>query len=158
MSIQDLGSLGEFIAALATLATLVYLAVQIRKNTIAVRAGSHQAVSDCFIELNSWIAKDASLARIYRVGAESPSDLSEDERAQFNFMLLSVFHAYQTTFYHHQVGTLDDALYQPIMRDIEVVLASPGVREWWTETPFSFNPEFQRHLESKAIDIPPAAV
>ena len=33
MDIQDLGSIGELIAALATLATLVYLATQIRQNT-----------------------------------------------------------------------------------------------------------------------------
>ena len=33
MTIQDLGSIGELIAAVATLATLVYLAVQIRQNS-----------------------------------------------------------------------------------------------------------------------------
>jgi hypothetical protein len=33
VTIQDLGSIGEFVAAIATLATLVYLAVQIRQNT-----------------------------------------------------------------------------------------------------------------------------
>ena len=154
MSIQDLGSLGELIAALATLATLAYLAVQIRKNTIAVRAGSHQALSDSFIELNSWIARDASLARIFRRGSEEPRDLTQDERIQFDFMLLSVFHAYETTFYQHEVGTLDDALYQSIMSDITVVLASPGVRQWWVETPFSFSPEFRRYLDSKEVDLP----
>lgn len=33
MSIQDLGSLGELVAAIATIATLIYLATQIRQNT-----------------------------------------------------------------------------------------------------------------------------
>jgi len=140
------------------LATLAYLAVQIRKNTIAVRAGSHQAVSDSFIELNSWIARDASLARIYRVGAENLADLTQDERAQFDFMLLSVFRAYETTFYQHEVGTLDDALYQSIMRDISLVLAASGVRQWWTETRFSFSPEFRRYVESKEGDLRKGAV
>jgi len=32
MNIQDLGSLGELVAAFATIATLLYLAVQIRQN------------------------------------------------------------------------------------------------------------------------------
>ena len=32
MSIQDLGALGELVAAVATVATLLYLAVQIRQN------------------------------------------------------------------------------------------------------------------------------
>lgn len=33
MTVQELGSIGELIAAVATLATLIYLAIQIRQNT-----------------------------------------------------------------------------------------------------------------------------
>ena len=38
MTIQQLGSIGEFVAAIATLATLIYLALQIRRNTAVARA------------------------------------------------------------------------------------------------------------------------
>ena len=38
VTIQDLGSLGELIAALATLVTLFYLALQIRANTVLAKA------------------------------------------------------------------------------------------------------------------------
>lgn len=44
MSIQDLGSIGEFIAAIATILTLVYLALQIRQNTAVSRAAAAQEV------------------------------------------------------------------------------------------------------------------
>jgi hypothetical protein len=37
MTIQDLGSIGELVAAIATVATLVYLALQIRQNTESVK-------------------------------------------------------------------------------------------------------------------------
>ena len=45
MSIQDLGSIGELIAALATVATLAYLAVQIRQNTRALRGAAHETAT-----------------------------------------------------------------------------------------------------------------
>ena len=121
------------------------------KNTIAVRAGSHQAVSDSFIALNSWIARDPSLARIYRIGATSPDDLTEEEQLQFGFMLLSVFRAYETSFYQHRVGTLDEQLFRSIERDMSFVLSSPGVRQWWEGTPFSFSQEFREHLEANVV-------
>ena len=38
MPIQELGSIGELIAAVATIFTLVYLAFQINQNTRAVKA------------------------------------------------------------------------------------------------------------------------
>ena len=38
MTIQDLGALGEFFGSIAVLATLVYLALQTRQNTMAIAA------------------------------------------------------------------------------------------------------------------------
>ena len=151
MTLQDLGSLGEFVAAIATLATLVYLAVQIRQNTLAVRAGSHQAVSDSFIAVNSWVARDPSLARIYRVGIDNLDDLSEDERVQFGFMLLSVFRVYETTYYQDRVGTAEEQLFLSVERDIGVVLANAGVRQWWEETPFGISQEFRDYVEVNVL-------
>ena len=40
MTIQDLGSIGEFVAALATLVALVYVALQIRQNTTQIKENS----------------------------------------------------------------------------------------------------------------------
>jgi hypothetical protein len=38
MSIQDIGSLGEFVAALATVITLVYLSAQIKQTNLITKA------------------------------------------------------------------------------------------------------------------------
>ena len=41
VNIRELGSLGEFVAAIATIATLIYLAVQIRLTAQTSRAEDH---------------------------------------------------------------------------------------------------------------------
>ena len=46
MSLEDLGNLGEFVGAIGVVVSLVYLAYQIRQNTAAVRASTHQAMID----------------------------------------------------------------------------------------------------------------
>ena len=51
MTIQDLGSLGELLAAIATFVTLLALAVEIRENTRAMRAASHHTISNSFHKL-----------------------------------------------------------------------------------------------------------
>jgi hypothetical protein len=40
MTIEDLGNLGDLIAAIATVATLIYLAQQIRKNSKSVESAA----------------------------------------------------------------------------------------------------------------------
>ena len=42
MTLQDLGNIGEFVGAIGVIASLVYLAVQIRQNTTSVRASTFQ--------------------------------------------------------------------------------------------------------------------
>ena len=37
MTIFELGALGEFVGAIAVVGTLIYLAVQIRQNTLQIR-------------------------------------------------------------------------------------------------------------------------
>ena len=43
MTIQDLGNIGELVAAVATFAALLYLALQLRENTQAVRGEARRA-------------------------------------------------------------------------------------------------------------------
>ncbi len=44
MTIQDLGALGELIASVAVLATLIYLTLQTRRNTKAIGARDRSAL------------------------------------------------------------------------------------------------------------------
>ena len=150
MNLEDLGNIGEFVAAVATIATLAYLATQIRQNTRAVRATSHQAATDSFNALNTLIAQDPQLARIYRVGrSDGLASLTDDERVQFGFLFLAAFRVFETVYYQSKVGTLEDQLVAIERNSVAFLLGSPGGREWWEEKEFAFSPEFQEHVDEQ---------
>lgn len=86
MTIQDLGSIGGLITAIATIATLFYLAMQVRQNARSVRASSFQSGVDGIILLDNMIAQDGSLAPILRIGDAGLVNLTEDERLRYSFM------------------------------------------------------------------------
>ncbi len=46
MNLESFGNVGEFIGGLAVIATLIYLAVQIRQNTITTRLSTLHASMD----------------------------------------------------------------------------------------------------------------
>ena len=56
LTLEDIGNLGDFIAAIATIATLAYLAFQIRLNTKSNQASTASA----WFEQESTIAKASS--------------------------------------------------------------------------------------------------
>ncbi len=53
LTIQDLGSLGEFFGSIAVLVTLVYLAFQMRQNTMAISAQVEAARTSSLMNLGS---------------------------------------------------------------------------------------------------------
>ncbi len=81
MTIQEIGSLGEFVAAIATIATLVYLAIQIRQNTAVARSAATQEVLGSFRELIRELALSPELGRIHTRGMNdlSPQFLSRPD-------------------------------------------------------------------------------
>ncbi|MBW2243760.1 MAG: hypothetical protein JRH01_17385 [Deltaproteobacteria bacterium] len=59
MTIQDLGSIGELVAAIAT---LVYLAVQVRQNTRALRSSTFQDIAGAMSSTTEAVATHPEIA------------------------------------------------------------------------------------------------
>ena len=60
MSISELGSLGEFIASIVTLATLVYLATQVRQAKHEFRQSTRERLADRPAEIQlAWLSSEA---------------------------------------------------------------------------------------------------
>jgi hypothetical protein len=58
VTIQDLGSLGEFVAAIATVATLLYLAIQIRQsNALLLSSTEAWRKTPALGEVSLWTGK-----------------------------------------------------------------------------------------------------
>ena len=57
MTISELGSVGELIGAIATVATLLYLALQIRANTLADK---YKAINDIIDRIVGWQSRIAN--------------------------------------------------------------------------------------------------
>ena len=80
MTLEDIGNLGDFIAAIATIATLAYLAFQIRLNTKSNQASTASAWFEQEATIAMFIAQHAN---IYRRGNANFEELNEDEAVVF---------------------------------------------------------------------------
>jgi hypothetical protein len=87
VTIQDLGSIGELLAAIATIATLAYLAVQLKQSTASTRASSAAAHSEANRNMNLVMAQDAGLTSLYWSGLANRSALGDEDRKRFDFVL-----------------------------------------------------------------------
>ena len=82
MNWDAIGAVGEIIGAIAVVATLFYISIQIRTNNALASAESRDKTFTQFSQWRHQIASDADLARVWREGSLGES-LSEDDTLRF---------------------------------------------------------------------------
>jgi hypothetical protein len=146
VNLQNLGSIGELIAAIATIVTLAYLSIQIRKNTAATHASSFHAVSDSMNHINMIVAQDSELAEIWEKGSTNRASLTQVERHRFDMILLSYLHVFETIYFQARKGAGDRSLLVAEERSLARLFTLPGFREWWRDNPYAFGQDFREYL------------
>lgn len=135
MSIQDLGSIGEFVAALATLATLVYLAIQIRQNTRQVEEGTRAAKAPAvstgvqLVNVNRLaIFSDEEVARIWSQGLENPRILDPLELRRFRLMFSNAMDGQFNNYSQTKEAGFSPELWEAHFSTTKRIITSPGGR------------------------------
>ena len=147
MSLQDLGNIGEFIGAVGVVASLIYLALQIRQNTKTVRRTAHISAVDAFNNFNSLIAQNPEVARIGRIGMLDPGKLNEDERVRFERLMSIVITNLENLFFQHRDGLLEAErweAYEAILRDF---VSFPIFPSYWQQARRRMSRSFVTYVE-----------
>ena len=147
MNWDALAAISETIGAIAVIATLAYLAVQIRQNTRATQTASHHAVTDSLNQGNLAMAQDAELCQIWVTGCTDRTALTEAERERLDSLLRAHFHVFDSLYYSANSGTGDQKLLQAEEKGFSHLTNLQGVYDWWKDNPYAFSPEFRSYME-----------
>ena len=100
MNGEAIGAIGEIVGALGVVATLAYLAVQIRTNMgWQKRQGFRDAVSN----LKDAIARIGPKANLYNSGCADYYGLSEDDHLYFHTLMLEKYAAFELFYDFHGI-------------------------------------------------------
>lgn len=153
MSIQDLGSIGEFVAALATLATLVYLAIQIRQNTKQVEEGTRatraSAVSTGLQLINAnrlAIYGDQNIASIWSRGLEDPHALEPIDQLRFRLIFSNALDAQFNNYSQSKDSGFSPELWDAHISTTRRILATPGGQWFWQNFSSEFTEDFREEV------------
>lgn len=137
------------VAAIATLATLVYLAIQIRQNSKLLGETAKRATQSSVYESNLLTVTNKEVLDLLRRGLSDYSSLDADDRTRFHNYWMTTFINYQEAFYQVRQLGVDDEWWKVLERHMLLYLRSPGLSEWWQETKSMFGTEFVRFVEQR---------
>ncbi len=151
MTIQDLGSLGELIAAVATVATLVYLAAQIRANTAALKVESGRAYRAAAAPMLVAIAQDGELARIFNRGLADFKSLDPEEQTRFAFVMGDIIGNAASRYREVTAGVLSEKEFESEKDTVAPFLKTPGGRQFWERLSGRFPAEFRDYVAREIL-------
>ena len=146
MNWEALGAIGEIVGAIAVIATLGYLAVQIRQNTQSVRSSTTQNTTATAIHVLLGVLQTPGSADTLARGRQGLAPLTDAERIAFARMYFSVFRSSENLFYQYNRGLLEAEMWDGYEYILRRSLEHAGVREWWREWEGGFSGSFRNHV------------
>ena len=132
MNWDAVGAVGEVIGALAVVFTLIYLAIQMKQNTLAVNQSAQQSmVAGTGAVLDSIFANPQG-AEVWVNGLESWSSLTKAEKAQFASIMHHVMRLNEQAYLSFRAETFDPQIWLGMETAVREVISSPGAQEWWS--------------------------
>ena len=149
MSIQEWAAVAEIVGAIAVVASLVYLAVQIRQNTHGLKMtlkSTELAAFERNVETGNrlrelFIVND-EVAELYVRGLKSSADLSESDKMRFGMILSNVFSALQGAYVRQLTYGNDPENFSGSERMLDSLIRRSSVRDWLARNDPDWRPQF----------------
>ncbi|MCP5183701.1 MAG: hypothetical protein H6993_07045 [Pseudomonadales bacterium] len=121
MTISELGSLGEFVSSFAVLASLIYLAIQVRQGAKETRLTNVQQMLEASREMMLMTATPETCSLLLK--AKDYKSLTEAERLQYRMLRNAQMRNIETAFLMFNEGVLDQQIFDIFSERARFVLA-----------------------------------
>jgi hypothetical protein len=151
MTLSDLGSIANLLSAIAVLATLVYLARQVKQGNMLARSQARERmVEQANEELYAWMNDP-----VLRESFAKPTRLSREEQGKMHYFLLAAMRAREWEWFQFRDGVIKEDVYRAYHEVIALHLGVLRTRHWWSSVGrIGFNPEFVAEVDAFLADKP----
>ena len=151
----------EAIGLICVVGSLIFVGLEQRQNTIAIRAATNSSFATGFQDLNLVVASSPSLAKALADLGANLDNISLENRIQALGLYRALFHIWSNGHRQYLNGTLDPALYDGVIQEISTYAGKKSnskvidgdrrraAMKWaWESERFIYNPEFQQLMDS----------
>lgn len=156
MSIQEWAAIAEIVGAVAVVASLVYLAVQIRQNTHGLSMSLKSTELAAFernVEAGNRIREifilNPDVSELFALGKSSYTDLSSSDKIRFGMLLSNVFSAFQGAYIRQLTYGNDPENFVGSERLLDSYIRCSGVRDWMSSNNPDWRPQFAALVQQR---------
>jgi hypothetical protein len=146
MTLESWAYIAEIVGAIAVVASLLYVGIQIRDSNRVNQANARHNISEFVLQISMFNAAHADRISTVQQRLSEGGELTAAERtfqwwSHMNMML----HA--ETFYHHyELGLMPEGHWKGYARFVESYSMAPGLAEFWGEVGPAFSRNFSNWM------------
>ena len=152
MNWEAMGAIGEIVGAVGVIATLGYLALQVRQNSNVTRSATRQAISSVQADLGLRIAESAdlraALASLRGIDILTPE---LDATIRDSVFFRAVLRAYENQYYQYEDGTFDADMWIGYRENMREAFSTSKARRYWESCRALYSLDFVEFVERELI-------
>ena len=147
MNWAAIGATAELIAAVLVLPTLVYLAIQFRQNTKAIKSATYQAINDSMSKNLDDMINNEYLVPFFLKAQEDYSSLSKEEKARFHFFNMALLRRFEAVHMQRTLGMIPESMTEGFERSFLSYFANSPSKILWPKIRLGFGTEFAEYVD-----------
>jgi hypothetical protein len=147
MSLEQASYLSQVIAALAIIASLVFVGFQIRQNTRAQRLVAVNSLAAAGVAINIPAMESPAFGEALSKALADWGSASREQRIIAHYFLFSFFKLQESAWYQHRMQALDAPQWRGWENLALAIYHTRGVQSgWWPHRRNVYSPEYQDYL------------
>ena len=154
MTLEALYFIAQIVAALAVIASIVFLSMQVRENTREQKLKREHELQQMSVSFFDHFTDDEANAEVFIRGGYDYRGLSGPEKFRFNNLASKAVRDFEYMLTLNKAGVLDGPTLERQERMIFSLLGTPGARLWWERSGMGswFRPETQARITALIED------
>ena len=148
MTLEQWSFAAQIISAIAVIASLIFVGLQLHHAASAIRLSSSQAHSALYIELVRSVVENAEFSRIWTAALTDPAGIKDEEWARFVSFTGAFFRLYEASRVQWKNRQLDEEHWRTIERQAADFRQYPGVQKAWNLRSHWYSAEFRNWFEA----------
>jgi hypothetical protein len=146
LSLTDVSQIAEIVGAVAIIASLVFVGLEVRQNTSAIQSSAAQSVHENFAAWYLALPSEPALLAISTKGMRDYDSLTDTEKAQFLALFMAFCSNTQDAFYKWREGSLAPELWKSWEFVSMNFFSTQGGAAFWEERGYMFADAFQLYV------------
>lgn len=155
MALENIYYIGQTIAVVAILISLVFVGLQVRQANLSMRNAARSRHAEKLQQFSRMMAESPDLGELWMKGAEGLDRLTDAERLRFVNVFTYMLRVLEELFFQFEDGLLDEDIWSANTRIMVDVYALDGVKEAWMTRRHLFTARFREFLERRVTEDKP---